>query len=489
MVKVIDAPQPEAVNEDVFAIYEQQVGTFKEELFARGFIMSDDPPAAPRSWAARQMDGLFIRYHPSLQCTQSHAPRAALLCLGILFDSRFPGRSQNECLDHLVDALEQSEDSFLEELSHTNGRYVLIYRRRDGQHYILTDAAGIRGTLFHRGRGRTICSHLALLAVGPAKHETPDNRPFKFGFPGRMTPLSNVYLLTPNTKLHFESFRPERYWPTKEIISKPLEYVADFIGERLFNSYQWLRTNFDPFITITAGIDSRVTLAIAQKNGRYATYYRSDEQDTDKIDLETTISIARSFNLDHTILTRENWESAPEEYKNLININTFRKHLPGVAFAYRNVMVRDPQKSVHIRSNLSEIGRRFYQWRNVEIRTPDDLVRVWTNNPKLHTPENISAFREYAEATGFMSAPVELTSLFYWEHRMGSWHSQVALESDIACESLSLYNCRALLASMWSVPEEDQKKSKVLKHIVATRWPELVNFPLNGKPFDYLPDK
>src|SRR5690606_19662225 len=160
-------------------------------------------------------------------------------------------------------------------------------------------------------------------------------------------------------------------WPTKEIISKPLEYVADFIGERLFNSYQWLRSNFDPFITITAGIDSRVTLAIAQKNGRYATYYRSDEQDTDKIDLETTISIARSFNLDHTRLTRENWESAAEEYKNLININTFRKHIPGGAFAYRNVMVRDPQKSVHIRSNLSEIGRRFYQWRNVEIRTPD----------------------------------------------------------------------------------------------------------------------
>lgn len=466
---------------------EAELGGFASDLFARGYIISDAAPICPSEWREQTLDGIFICHHPSLSYSRRNSSQVALICLGIIFDTRHASTSQDAYLDDLIAALERSEQAMLDDLSHSNGRYLLFYRTRDGEHHILTDAAGIRGTLYHHGTARSVSSHLGLLALNGARGETPDTRAFKFGFPGRHTPLSNVYLLTPNTKLHFASLTPQRYWPLTPIAPMAVEPAAEFVEERLTNAYEWIRVNYDPFITITAGTDSRVTLAIAGRSGRYATYYRADDLDTDLLDRDTTTDMAARLGLDHTLITRENMQGRSERFGDLCKLNTFKSHIPGVAYGYKTLMVRGADDTVHIRSNLSEIGRMFYKGRKVYPKKAEDLVRLWSTNPNLRTEENAKLFREFAEITGFMEAPVELTSLFYWEHRMGSWHSQVAIESDIACESLSLYNCRAALQAMLSISQRAQRESWLLKRIIARRMPELTEFPLNGKPFIAAP--
>ena len=179
-------------------------------------------------------------------------------------------------------------------------------------------------------------------------------------------------------------------------------------------------------------------------------------------------------------------DGTPPLLQELLRVNTYRAHIPGVAYAYKVCMVKGTD-SIHLRSNLSEIGRLFYKPRNVYPLSAEELVYLWTSKRKWHTAENIASFEDFASATSFFDAPVERTSLFYWEHRMGTWHSQVAIESDIACETLSLYNCRVVLQAMLAVPEEAQENSWLMKLVIQKRWPELTRFRVNNEPFELPP--
>ena len=463
---------------------EREAGNFASELFARGFIISDAIPVHPSGWSETAFGGWRIAHHPRVAVQQSSTGSGSrILCLGIIFDTRAVSTTQSEYLDLLARALARSEDEMLAELSHSNGRYILLYCTAEGHSYLLTDATGMRCALFCSVAHRTIASHLELVALDAGIASRENDRQSKFGFPGRQTPFRGVYLLTPNTKLNLATMKPERYWPMTALPRMELAAAANLVAERLEKAYHWITSNFDAFVTITAGLDSRVTLSIAKTDGRYATYYRNDEADTDKIDRDTTLAMAARFGLDHTLLGPETREAIPKDYLKVLKFNTYRPHLPRMTYAYKQHMIRDPDRVVHIRSNLSEIGRMFYKRVGSNPLTSEDLLKLWSREPSLRSDGNRRLFEEYAETTDFFSAPVEKTSLFYWEHRMGCWHSQVTTESDIVCESLSLYNNRHLLSAMLSVEPDLQKRSILLKKIIIDRWPELADFPVNGKPF------
>lgn len=456
---------------------------WSHEVFARGYVITDGPLKARKRWGEAGLDHYKLAYHPSLEFRRAERRGAEIVCLGIIFDAMRSNVESQDFLEELVEKLSASEEDFLAALSTSNGRYVLLYRTPSGEHNIVADATGMRTTLYHFGIHVTVSSHINLLGEGAAKDEPRDDRSFLFGFPGRMTPIENVFVLTPNSKLSLTYRRPSRFWPKKTVDPMSLEIAADYIATRLKGAFDWIDRRHDHFLTLTAGLDSRVTLSIVKKRGRYATYYRSDTVDTDEVDRQTTEAFAEQLGIDHTLITREARGEVPKDFLKVVRKNTIKAHIPQMPWAYRNLMIKEPPHGIHIRSNLSEIGRMFYRGRGTDPKTPEDLVTLWTNRAELRTEENAALFADYAEVTDFFEAPVELTSLLYWEHRMGAWHSQVALESDIACETLSLYNCRDLLEAMWSVPNEYQVRSLVLKKIVVSEWPELANFPLNGHKF------
>ena len=150
---------------------------------------------------------------------------------------------------------------------------------------------------------------------------------------------------------------------------------------------------------------------------------------------------------------------------------------------------RGSHESVHVRSNLSEIGRNFYHWRKVSVC--DDayaLARLWSSKFRsdLDLQEQMAitdAFEDFAQATEFFFTPLEKSVQFYWEHRMGTWHAQVCSESDVALDSASLYNCRKIIEAFLSVPIELQLAGVIHRDIILRAWPELAEYPINGKPF------
>jgi hypothetical protein len=90
----------------------------------------------------------------------------------------------------------------------------------------------------------------------------------------------------------------------------------------------------------------------------------------------------------------------------------------------------------------------------------------------------VEAFDEWMGATRFRAViGIDALDLFYWEHRMSCWHSNVVLESDFAFDTHVLFNCRWILERMLAVPVEDRCRASLFRQLVIDLWPELGTWP------------
>ena len=90
----------------------------------------------------------------------------------------------------------------------------------------------------------------------------------------------------------------------------------------------------------------------------------------------------------------------------------------------------------------------------------------------------VKAFDDWMTATHFRDV-VDLDPLdvFYWEHRMSCWHSNVVLESDFAFDTHVLFNSRWILERMLSIPAVGRCRGSLFKLLVREMWPELERWP------------
>lgn len=460
------------------------VGEYKEHLFSRGYIFSSTKPTTPSWWDQSFILGYHLHHDPKLSKVQIEDERAILICLGIIFDTRLPLQDEKVTARFLHHALTISEERFLAELAYTGGRYVIIYQRQTEKSplYLLTDATGMRTALHYNKEAQIVSSHLRLIQINAKEAiepEIPIDR--KFGFPGRKTALENVYFLTPNTKLNLCAHKVERYWPVKPLDLIPIEPASCEFNMLLSNSFSWVSRNYTPICSLTGGMDSRVTLAVAKHAAIYFTYYNPNEnKGTEWDDRDFAQQLKEKFKINHNPLKLN--IKLPKKYLNLLNINTFYSHKRSASFVFYQQYSQ--KNNIHIRSNLSEIGRMFYQNRKTKETGYNLLFDWWDRKHNFLSLDNKFAFKEFDEVTDFFNASVEKSSLFYWEHRMGTWHSQAIVQDDPIFETVSLYNCRRILEIMLSIPEKSQRNSEIMRRTIHAEWPELCDFPVNGKPFE-----
>lgn len=469
---------------------------YADDVFARGYLVSKTARAwAPAHWKRDEVLGYQISRDPRTEMRHVVEGSTELLCIGVIYGVRSLKEEGSVFTRNLALALAQSEAEFLSELRFAGGRFVLLYRRgHDDEVCLLTDATGMRAAFYvNDGVDTIVSSHAYLTAAAANTWAGRKEIPFRFGYPGCHTPFAFVNLLTPNTKLKLRERVVERYWPKKSLQTVQTRTAAAEVKRYMVTAFKHVARIGKPILSVTAGMDSRVTLSLSRDipGVEYFTYYREDAVDTDGLDREFARAVGDRFGLPHSLIDRAEFPTMPAGFREISDVNALRPHLPRIAFAYKTLFgsMRDV---IHIRSNLSEIGRRFYDradGRNVELNAPEDLARLWLR-AKRDYPEDAKilvrrSFESFCEKTNFMEAIqcVDPRSLFYWEHRMGSWHSQVVSESDPAFETVSLYNSICILELMLSVPPVDQKNSVVLREIVRESWPELAEYAVNGKPF------
>ena len=114
--------------------------------------------------------------------------------------------------------------------------------------------------------------------------------------------------------------------------------------------------------------------------------------------------------------------------------------------------------------------------------TPNIMARAWHKGMSDDTMV-IEAFRQFAELVDFTSIyNYDPYDIFYWEHRMGTWHSLVLLESDVAFDTFIPFNCRVLTEKILSVSMGQRLESSAYYKVIKRLWPVLLQWPINQLP-------
>ena len=471
---------------------------FERFLYARGYLLTSFPATPPKpDWRSVSFCGLHLAYDPANRFASATAkppwrvgPAASVTVaiLGSVLDTDIWSDDADRLARNAAVALLRSETALLEMVDAWAGRFLLIFESR-GKVRILTDACAMRSAYYSFSRGFVIASHVRLAAkavgAGPSElmrqaHKDPR---WQFGegrFPGHATPFEEVWVLTPNTLIEVAEERVRRFFPREPLAEISAEDAAEAVAPILRRTVSEICAHNSVAVSLTGGLDSRVTLAAARERASEVEFftYVHPRQEQHRADGALAREMAGALGLRHRLLDLGG-EKGPawEAFKRALTRSVHTKHLPDAAFAYYKAFAGT---DVHLRSNLGEIGRRYYRKhrvivnKNMSARTMADIFKP---KPMSDNPSVLALFRRYYETVEFRGIRnYDPYDMLYWEHRMSSWHTPIVLQADSAFETLIVFNNRRVLVPLLGVPLPDRRTSKAFKRTIELLWPELLRW-------------
>src|SRR5699024_12973 len=198
----------------------------------------------------------------------------------------------------------------------------------------------------------------------------------------------------------------------------------------------------------------------------YFTYRSFKDHD---IDVLVSEIISKKLNLNHLVIYNKNYsfKNDYQKYNSMLNRNTYLKHGRQISYMYFNTFKN--KSYVHIRSNLSEIGRFFYgKCKDYQINELS-LLFLWGSINKEYVSSQVirNAFREFFIKNEYFNIyNYNAFDLFYWEHRMGQWNSEVLIEGDPSFNTVQLFNCRSVLKNLLALTEFERKNDSIYKYAI-----------------------
>lgn len=461
-------------------------------LYARGYYLTDKGvPELGSHWMSAPLGSFTLGWDSRNPVCITSGNGYQIAVVGRCYDLGLSTGDAQAIGRNLLQALAVGMTAFNQAVYNLAGRFVLVARTPSGI-FLETDATGMKAGYYSTGGG-VVASHSRLAA---SLAGTTDPSPFggggwfgrtkAFSYPGRCTEYAAVRILTPNTRLSVESGNIERVYPLKEAVSLRADEAAAQILPLMREQLRWLTSIGQPQISLTAGLDSRVTLAASRPYHEACLYFsyataKGNSIQTTREDLEFASRIAADKGLLHQQV--EAPEEIPVEIEAIMADNSKRVHARSVAYAYRNQL---PTDAIHIRSNIYEIGRAYYQYgsrRELPQLTTTRMAELLAKKGGPPADSVVAAFDDWAGTTLFDSIPAgyDAYDLYYWEIRMGSWMQAVLLESDIAHDTYTLVNSRRILDLFLAVNLPHRISGSTMYHIIHAAWPELLELPVNGR--------
>ncbi|THV41089.1 hypothetical protein [Glycomyces buryatensis] len=470
-------------------------GDHGDLLWARGFLLTAEAHPLPVAhWRRIRLGGRHVSYDPRNPIALARAGSSWVALLGRAVDLGNWSAGHGRIAETLLRARLAGRGAMIERLDMLSGRYALF--DGDGRAaFAQTDAAGMRGLFFATGTAAPCAaSHAGLVAerigAGPSAFPDPDllrRELHAYALPGRATTAEGVVMLTPNTELDLGSGKVHRCFPREPRRERPADEVADELMPLLQGQLAALAERGPLEVSLTAGLDSRTTLALTKPLSdrfRYFTYDTVSGKGPSRRgvarDVAVSVELAARFGLDHRRIEVA-CRFPAEPLRSIMERNSPRHSNPGMAAAHRD---QTPDPGLHLRSNLYEIGRAFYRARRnnlPEVLRAEDMTSLLTAR-RSRDPRLRDAFAEYIGATDFDRAQqlYDGADLFYWEHRAGMWLNAHLTESDIAFDTHILVNSRHVYRLLLSAPQADRQAGTVFLELIRRSWPEVLDLPVNG---------
>lgn len=461
--------------------------------YVRGYFLTDgDAPELGDHWATVRLGNYTLGWDQRTPSANATIGDRKVFLIGRTFHLVLNTGSLEQIVDQLARARARSRDAYDRELYELSGRYIVIDHGPDGTR-LQTDAVGMRSAYYSKAGG-TVTSHAGLTAqiIG-------DDSPSAFGakdwfratkapsHPGRATEYASVQVVTPSTELDVATNDLRRVGPTPRGADRPVHEVAAELVPLLQAQIGALVEEGRPLVSLTAGLDSRTTLALSYPFRKEMIYfshvtYRGDQPSPSEPDMLLARQICEDYDLDYRVVTITGMlTSGP--LNSVIRGNSRRIHAPSIAAEYRDQL---PPDSIHLRSNIYEIGRSFF--RNAaskelpELTAEEFAKRIIRVRDHESFQAGVEAFDDWLAATKFSDVEgYDPYDLYYWELRMSRWLPAHITESDIAHDTYTVVNSRRILELFLSVSLEDRLSAKLFDVIISMTWPELFDYPVNGE--------
>lgn len=381
--------------------------------------------------------------------------------------------------------LEDGFESYEKYVAYLGGRFLSFLVKSQGDMVVHPDCHATYACYLFRDKEKVaLSSHVNILqktfdlevnedAVAIIKSDNYKSPGGKY-YPGLMTPYKGVLPLLPNCRLDISCNKSEvkhnRFYPfvREGKVEENVKESGDF--QRYFDmNLKAIVKDKNFYISLTSGMDSRVTLLSAIKNGlsekcKTFTYFRGKKSSDDQIeDLVVASKISFSEGIPHKALLIKDIDFKSSFHK--MYAYSFQRcaRFPSLARAYYEEL---PHDILSLVSTCSETGMAFYKKRDDYEITPELLSRLFTPSSVNKEDVVIECFSKYIKYSDFEEGRLgwlDLYDAFYWEHRNAKWASLWYSEADLSHFTVIPYNQRDIIESMLAAPLPDRKSKKLIK--------------------------
>ena len=432
-------------------------------------------------------DNYLLTAHPDLPVTVVEREGKKAVLLGYVIDPYQPNLNNEEILKRFVATLQSLGDLFacLEALT---GRFVLIIKSRANL-WVFHDACGLRqvnycsdkhGAIWCASQPETLAEHLGFKYDEEmlSYRDIPafQSGQQEFWFINDRTPYKEINYLLPNHYLDLCQGKVNRFWPVAGCIgSLSLDESINLCRPILQNSIKAAAQRFDLKMGISAGCDSRKSLAAAKEVKDKIYFFTHTPTPSKQMDMEIPALLLPKLGIEHHKMDLQKMSREFQEYYES-GVTWAREKHGHIAYT---ALKHFGTEATVLNSNISEISQVYYWLPKSKINGEGLAVATGLNHPLA-----VSEFEKWLEGAkpACESAKMNILVLFDLELR-SRWIAAAFSEYDIAYETFNPYNTRRLFCLELSVNERFRKGRRLDFHIrqIKNMWPEVLMEPINPK--------
>lgn len=385
-------------------------------------------------------------------------------------------------------------DDIVEELEYINGRYFIISIRNE-EIKIFSDASQLQPLVFNT-QTRTLSSHDLLLSyLVEDKGEKLSRRPLEVHNEFDFTRFEEIQKFNPSLALELNTFSFERIYPRNELTEVSAKETFHQMKDYLEQMILWLSSQRkERFLSITSGIDSRVSAALTNtlKNEiEYFTYFVPSDYIPSKTakliynkDEEVTRSMQKNLNWNHSIVKLTDFKIPKEE---LMELKRFYNSKHGYRLIKYYRYHKKYYKALHIKSTVFGLGKADFSRKLDKHEDTFEFYQACIHGlGKDFTEvydvrdEAKSYFKRNLIGEGVTQGR-HFYDLYHLESRMGNWHSSLTLETDPETDEFIFMNARKIIDYIQQPSIRERRNFELYKLIINHYWPVLLHFGINSK--------
>lgn len=446
-------------------------------------------------WHTVMLSDYYLRYCPKLGCNYVVVGDIEILMLGYALNPYDGVNDESVILENLALRLKNNDIEFYDYLNELSGRFVVIVISGE-KSFVLQDATGLKTCFYTVDSEKfSMSSHPGLLgevyrlSVDPLVFEITNSQKYHMGglyLPGILSPYSEVKQLLANTQYNLNTRKVTRFFPYEYIGMRTLD--QDFVSEVsriLYKQNQQLFSRFKVALSLTAGLDSRLSLSLLKnfKNKFKSFTYTIWGNKSHKVDASVAGDMANKYNFHHEQVKYRKSDGNADIARVIARNHGGIRRSISVHEAFKDFF---PEEYVDLRSNVSEIFRCYWQKNPIHRDAHLPLEKILSLYKKSIKSICEEAWIEFLNVQDFSQERFygyDPFDLFYWEHRMSNWMALSLLDADTSHETFIHYNNRKLLITFLSIPFEDRLEDKIPRMLIEHNWPELLDIPINPKEY------